>query len=398
LSDDKTHGLKRASKSRLKLDEEYKILGVLGMGGMAEVYKAEQTSLGRMVAIKKLKSGLNQNPEMLERFLREGKSAANLQHENIVQIYQMGEIDAEHYIIMEYVEGRDLKSMVKTAGPIPWRIAALIVRGIAQGLSFAHQRGFIHRDIKPGNIMISHRGEVKIMDFGIVRRIDSELTQTGAFLGTPSYMSPEQLKGEGVSSKSDLFSLGILFYEILSAQKPFRAENETSLVLKIINEKEKPVRKLNPLVPWRAARVLKRLLKKDPRKRFENADELSKALERLLGEDFVARSAEQIAAYLLSIAGRLDEDKTRQAAEPESEPSEAHVVVKGPKTARTLKKAGERTRKSRREKTDADESETKWLVQTLILMTVILGLILAAYFLQAHGWLKYILAIPRLFH
>jgi len=395
LTEDKSQATRRGvGKARLKLDEEYVILGELGKGGMAEVFKAEQNSLLRIVAIKKLKSTLAQNPEMLERFFREGKSAANLQHENIVQIYQMGEKEGEHYIVMEYVEGLDLKTILKKAGPIPWRIACLMVRETALGLGFAHQRGYIHRDIKPGNIMVSKLGEVKIMDFGIVRRIDSELTQTGSFLGTPSYMSPEQLKGENISGRSDLWSLGIMFYEIMAGEKPFKADSEAALLNKILNEKEKPVRKINPQVPRRVARLLKRLLQKDPKKRFESAGELAKALEHLLGEDYAAASGEEISAYLAEVEGGPVEDKTKKTQQLDSEPA-IQVAQKRPKAARTLKKS---KTAARRQIVEDEDTENKWLVQTMILMAATLGLILILYFLQAHDLLKYLLKIPELFH
>lgn len=396
MTEDKGQAGKRLSRSRLKLGEEYKLLGMLGIGGMAEVFKAEQTSLGRIVALKKLKSSLTSNPEMLERFFREAKSAANLQHENIIQVYQMGEVEGEYYIVMEYVEGRDLKNAVKAAGPVPWKIAALIIREIALGLSFAHQRGFIHRDIKPGNIMLSHKGEVKIMDFGIVRRLDSDLTQTGAFLGTPSYMSPEQLQGENITPRSDLFSLGVLFYEILAGDKPFRAESEASLVYKIMNQKEQPVRKLNPGVPRRVARVLKRLLKKEPGKRYESAAELARVIEHMLGESYVNLAAEEIAAYLSELEKRPDEDKTRKTSEVESEPAQVELKRKSVKAARTA--LNQEARRKARPKAPAEESETGWLVQTLLLMAVTLGLILLLYFLQAHGWLKHLVDLAKIFH
>jgi eukaryotic-like serine/threonine-protein kinase len=395
LTEEKSQATRRGGgKSRLKLDEEYVILGELGKGGMAEVFKAEQSSLSRIVAIKKLKTTLGQNPEMLERFFREGKSAANLQHENIVQIYQMGEKDGEHYIIMEFVEGSDLKTILKKSGSIPWRIACLMMREVALGLGFAHQRGFIHRDIKPGNIMVSHRGEVKVMDFGIVRRIDSELTQTGSFLGTPSYMSPEQLKGEGISGRSDLFSLGVMFYEIMAGEKPFKADTEAALVNKILNEKERPVRKVNPLVPRRVARLLKRLLLKDPKKRFEDAGELARAIEHLLGEEYAAASGEEISYYLAELETAPEQDRTRKTSQPDSEPAKP-VVVKRPRAAKAMKTSKTSTRRAL---IQDDSSENKWLIQTLILMAGTLGLILILYFLQAHDLLKYLLKIPEIFH
>ena len=369
-------------KERLKLGEEYRIIAQIGSGGMAEVYKAEQVSLERLVAIKKLKSSLAENPEMLERFFREGKSAAHLQHENIVQVYQMGEAQKEHYLVMEYVEGRDLKNVLKTSGPLPWEIACLIVRQVAQGLDFAHQRGYIHRDIKPGNIMITTQGEVKIMDFGIVRRVDSELTQTGSFLGTPSYMSPEQLKGEGISPKSDLFSLGVVLYELVSGEKPFKAENEASLVQKIINQKPTTVRKHNPLVPRRVWRIIKRLLQKNPKKRFSSAQELIESLDRLLGRKLVLNVNQEIAQFLNQLQTQA-EDKTKRVEEISSE-----LVKIGKK--RTAKK-------TRKKKTPppAQEKELDWLAKTLILMIVIIAIILLFYFLHSHNYLDRIIEFFR---
>jgi len=386
LTEDRTSSSKRPSKNRLKLEQEYKILGILGIGGMAEVYKAEQTSLARMVAIKKLKPALSANPEMMERFFREGSSAANLQHENIVQIYQMGQAETDHYLVMEYVEGKDLKTMLKTSGRLPWEVAGLIARGIARGLHFAHTRGFIHRDIKPGNIMLSFRGEVKIMDFGIVRRIDSELTQTGAFLGTPSYLSPEQLKGLGVTASSDLFALGVVLYELLAGEKPFRGDSEQALILKISTEKEKNVRKYGSEIPRRLARIVKRLLKKNPDARFSDAEELARALENLLGKKAVADADRILAEYLRQVENLSETDRTKRADQVDSEP-----VQMEPKTARKAKsRLKTRTGAKKPERSiignewPAPGPEAGWMLKTVILLAAVLLLILAGYFLSLH--------------
>lgn len=398
MNEDKPQSPKGKLKQRLLLDEEYRVLSSLGTGGMAEVYRAEQVSLNRTVAIKKLKSSLGQNPEMLERFYREGKSTANLQHENIVQVYQMGKAGEEYYIVMEYVEGKDLKSILKVSGPISWQIAGLIIQEVAKGLGFAHQRGYIHRDIKPGNIMVSQRGEVKIMDFGIVRRIDSELTKTGAFLGTPSYMSPEQLKGENITPGSDLFSLGVVFYEILAGEKPFRAETEPSLIHKIVNEKPKSIRKLNPGVPWRMARIIKRLLNKNPKKRFESAEELAKALEKMLGRAIISRAEAEIAVYLAGIGELGQEEKTRRVKDYAGKESEELVQVeplkKGRKTSR--KTQASKAQSSLRVKSEQNSiEEAKWMLKTIILMAVSLGLILIIYFLNASGVISKLIKLFR---
>ncbi len=393
MTEDKTSSPKRPSASakhggRLKLEQEYKILGILGIGGMAEVYKAEQTSLSRMVAIKKLKPALSSNPEMMERFFREAQSAANLQHENIVQIYQMGRSDTDHYMVMEYVEGKDLKSILKTAGRVNWQLAGLIARGIALGLHFAHQRGFIHRDIKPGNIMLSFRGEVKIMDFGIVRRIDSELTQTGAFLGTPSYMSPEQLKGLGVTPRSDLFALGVLLYELLAGEKPFRADNEQALILKISTEKEKNVRKYNSEISRRLARIVKRLLKKNPEQRFADAEELALALEKLLGKNAVAAGDLMIAEYLRTVDGLSEADRTKKADQLDSEPVQMEPKAKTRKLQLKTKTGSKKSERSIIGNEWQERGlESSWMVKTVILMAAVLLLILIGYLVNLHPWI-----------
>ncbi len=387
MTEDKTQPPKHGSKGRLKLDQEYKIIGLLGVGGMAEVFKAEQTSLSRMVAVKKLKAALSQNPEMMERFLREAQSGANLPHENIVQVYQMGMADNEHYIVMEFVEGMDLKNILKSAGKIPWQIAGLILRGVAQGLLFAHQRGFIHRDIKPGNIMLSFRGEVKIMDFGIVRRMDSELTQTGAFLGTPAYMSPEQLKGQGVTAKSDLFSLGIVAYEIMTGEKPFKAETEQAMILKITTEKEKAVRSHNPEVPRRLARMVKRILKKNPAKRFNDAEELIQALDRVLGRKTVSQGDELIAQYLRMVRGLTEQDRTKKADQLDSEPVRVATRERSKKSRAKSKASPKDDSRGIIGEEWAPSGESDWMLKTVILMVATLALILIGYLLQSQGYL-----------
>ena len=286
--------------ARRELREQFEILDRLGSGGMAEVYLARQDSLERLVAIKELKPAFAANPELYERFLREARTGAALIHEHIVPVYLFGEGERDPFIVLEYVEGADLKAAIAASGGIPPRIALLIFHAVAQALAYAHQRGLIHRDVKPGNIMLGKKGEVKLMDFGIVRPTDSDLTRTGAFLGTPSYMAPEQFQGEKLTPAADQFSLGVVFYEALTGVKPFRDDDETSLSKKVQTQREVPPRRLNPEIPRKLQRVVKRLLAKKPHQRFLETRELVTVLEKMLTKTERTRGTEILAAFLAS--------------------------------------------------------------------------------------------------
>jgi len=252
---------------------------------MATVFKAMQNSLDRIVAVKEIKPAFAAHPELAERFKREAKTAAGIVHQNIVQVYNFGEPKKGGlFIVMEYVEGQDLKTLLAQAGPVPPVIAALIGHEVAYALAYAHERGLVHRDVKPGNIMVSSHAEIKLMDFGIVRERDSDLTKTGAFLGTPSYMSPEQLLGEEVNPTSDIFSLGVVLYEILAGEKPFKADSDSTLSKKVRTEKQRKLRSLNPEVPRKLQSIVNKCLNKRPEKRFQSGEELARALQKCMGK------------------------------------------------------------------------------------------------------------------
>jgi len=307
--------------ARRELREKFEILGHLGSGGMAEVYLARQDSLERLVAIKELKPAFASNPELYERFLREARTGAGLTHQHIVPVYQFGEGEHGPFIVLEYVEGVDLKTAITRSGGLPSRIALLIFSAVAKALVYAHQRGLIHRDVKPANVMLGKNGEVKLMDFGIVRATDSDLTRTGAFLGTPSYMAPEQFQGEKLTPAADQFSLGIVFYEALTGIKPFRADDETSLSKKIQTQREVPPRRLNPEIPRRIQRVMKRLLAKKPQQRFRETQELVDVIEKMMTYPERTRGAEILAEFFVS-SGVL-EGKERTTVVVGGKPKEA---------------------------------------------------------------------------
>jgi eukaryotic-like serine/threonine-protein kinase len=262
------------------VDGRYRVLGRLGSGGMADVYCAEDLQLGRNVALKVLHSRFAADSEFRERFRREARSAAGLQHQNVVSIYDRGEWDGNYYIAMEYLDGRSLKEIVSRDGPLaPERAIDLTIQ-VLRAVRFAHRRGIIHRDIKPHNVIVDEEDRAKVTDFGIARAAGaSDMTQTGSIMGTAQYLSPEQAQGHAVSEPSDLYSAGIMLYELLTGRLPFDGESAVTIALKHVNERPVPPSMINPAVPPELEGVVMRALEKDPRMRFPDADAFIAALE-----------------------------------------------------------------------------------------------------------------------
>jgi beta-lactam-binding protein with PASTA domain/predicted Ser/Thr protein kinase len=260
------------------IDGRYRVLRRLGSGGMADVYLAEDQQLGRQVALKLLYRHLAEDVQFVERFRREASSAAGLQHPNIVGIFDRGEWDGTYYIAMEYVEGRTLKDIVRERGPAPSEAAVDVVLQILRALRYAHQRGIVHRDIKPQNVLIDEDGRVRVTDFGIARAGASDMTETGSIMGTAQYLSPEQAQGRAVDARSDLYSTGIVLYELLTGRLPFDAESPVAVALKQVSEPPLPPRELDPAIPPALEAVVLRALEKDPARRFADADEFIEAL------------------------------------------------------------------------------------------------------------------------
>src|SRR5512138_3823519 len=236
---------------------------------MAVVYKAVQESLNRTVAIKALKTAVATDSQFAIRFEREALSLAQLQHENIIHVYDFYKEQGAFFIVLEYVEGIDLYDLLERCGRLPLDVAAIIAMQVARALDYAHYAGIIHRDIKPANIMLSRSGGVKLMDFGIARdpSFAGDLTETGTGLGTPSYMSPEQILGDKLDFRSDLFSLGIVLYQMVTGRKPFVEDEQKSVMHKIRLEKYPSPRKLNAEIPRELDRILARCMQKLPRDR-----------------------------------------------------------------------------------------------------------------------------------
>src|ERR687892_206214 len=218
------------------IDGRYRVVERLGSGGMADVYCAEDSQLGRRVALKVLHQRFAEDQQFVERFRREASSAAGLQHPNIVGIYDRGEWDGTYYIAMEYLEGRTLKELVRAHGPMPPEAAIGVTIQVLRAARFAHKRGIVHRDLKPHNVMLDDEGRVKVTDFGIARAGASDMTETGSIMGTAQYLSPEQAQGHAVDARSDLYSVGIMLYELLTGKVPFNADSAVTIAPKPVSD------------------------------------------------------------------------------------------------------------------------------------------------------------------
>jgi serine/threonine-protein kinase len=259
---------------------KYRVLEEIGRGGMAVVYRARQESLDRIVAIKELDiARTGSDPKALARFQLEAKAAASLDHPCIITIHDFWERSSKAYIAMEFVDGLELKEVLHFLGSVDPVTAARIGIELCHALSYAHERGLIHRDIKPGNVMLSSLGQVKLADFGIVLVTGStDLTTTGQVIGTPSYMSPEQIRGEQLGPASDIFSLGVVMYEMVTGVKPFQGPSDVAVTHAIIHRRPARIRRLAPEVPRRLARVIMKCLRKKPGRRYLTMNDVAEAL------------------------------------------------------------------------------------------------------------------------
>ncbi len=263
----------------------YQVLRRLGRGGMADVYLAEQKSLNRQVALKILKGTLARDQAFVRRFHNEAQAAASLVHANIVQVHEVGCIDGVHYIAQEYVAGQNLKQWLTRHGPADTGGAVHILRQVVAALHRASQHGIIHRDIKPENIMLAKTGEVKVADFGLARVTTEgqavDLTQVGVTMGTPLYMSPEQVEGRPVDPRSDLYSLGVTCYEMLAGRPPFEGETPLAVAVQHLKSEPRRLENLRPDLPGGLCRIVHRMLAKDPADRYQSPAELMRELRSL---------------------------------------------------------------------------------------------------------------------
>jgi eukaryotic-like serine/threonine-protein kinase len=311
-------------------DGRYRILRKLGSGGMANVYLAEDEELGRQVAIKILNDRHASDDQFVERFRREAKNAAGLSHPNIVSVYDRGEAEGTYYIAMEYLEGRSLKERILADGPLPISVASEVTRQILRALGFAHRRGIVHRDIKPHNVLLAQDGpgegepRFKVTDFGISRTTASQMTEAGSIVGTAQYLSPEQARGAPVDQRSDIYSVGVVLYELLTGKLPFAGETPLEIAMKHLSEVPTPPSELRPEIPADVDMVVLRALAKDPEDRFQSAEEMEHELTRVAGGGSVSAETAEAATAVLSGAGLADTAPTmvsrKPVVAPEDEP------------------------------------------------------------------------------
>src|SRR5262245_1491616 len=255
----------------------------LGQGGMGAVYLAHHPGLNRAVAIKVLPGDLASNPEFRERFFREARLAARLEHPNVVQVHDVGEEQGIHYISMQYIEGKSLDGILREKKKLALGEALAITKRVAVALAAAAKLGIVHRDIKPHNILVSKEGVVKVADFGLAKDEDANrsISEPGTIMGTPYYMSPEQAKGEKVDPRGDIYSLGATLYHMLTGKRMFDGGTPVSIVMKQISEEPVPLREVDPSIPEPVAAVVAKMLQKDPARRYASAEELIRALDEI---------------------------------------------------------------------------------------------------------------------
>src|SRR5579872_317313 len=265
------------------LGERYQLQEPIGRGGMATIYRGHDMRMDRVVAIKVLRDIYSTDPKFVTRFQREAKAASSLQHPNIVQVYDYGQTDGNYFIVMELIEGTDLRRYLRSRGVLDIERAIIIAHDVALGLGAAHRRGIVHRDVKPQNVLVGRDGSIKLTDFGIAsvyKDINAErLTTTGMTLGTVQYYAPEQAQGEIVSPAADIYALGIVMYEMLCGRTPFDGDTPVAVAMRHIQDTPDPPSTYNPRIPPGLERIILRCLEKDPRNRYRDGDALAYALE-----------------------------------------------------------------------------------------------------------------------
>lgn len=269
--------------------KRYQVIEEIGRGGMGRVYKAADKELSRIVALKMIKPERSADPDIVEKFKKEINLASQISHDNVCRIHDLGEIAGIKYISMQYIEGQNLREFIQTSKKLSTETAIPIIEQICHALTAAHKKGVIHRDLKPKNIMLDKKGNAYVMDFGIAKSLEAEdTTKSGVVMGTPAYISPEQAEGEKADTRSDIYSLGAIMYEMMTGEPPFKADSIPSLLHKHVTEAPKPPSQLNPQIPNQLEKIIMKCLKKSPEKRYQEPDEIINAIEEVKPEIIVA--------------------------------------------------------------------------------------------------------------
>jgi beta-lactam-binding protein with PASTA domain len=309
------------------VDGRYRVLRRIGSGGMADVYCAEDSHLGRQVAIKVLHRRFAQDQEFVERFRREAKSAAGLNHPNVVGVFDRGEHEGTYYIAMEFLTGRTLKDIVTAEAPLPQDRVIDIGTQILEAAGFAHRHGVIHRDFKPHNVIVDEHGHAKVTDFGIARAGASEMTETGSIMGTAQYLSPEQAQGHAVTATSDIYSIGVMLYEMLAGRLPFEGDSAVAVALKHLSEAPAPISQWRPDVHPALEAVVMAALAKDPAQRWQSAEDLAAALEAARAQIEAGHNGGQDTAAFAPIPMPADEATAATQPAGATAPALAPVAV-----------------------------------------------------------------------
>ena len=312
---------------------DFQVLRRLGQGGMGQVYLAEQQSLTRKVALKILRPDLAANSSALQRFQNEAKAVAKLSHANIVQVYAFGEWEGLHYVAFEYVEGKNLNQYLTKKGPPELLLALSLMRQVAAALQRAGEAGITHRDVKPENILLTRKGEVKVADFGLSLDVHQpeNLTQTGVTMGTPLYMSPEQVEGNDIDPRSDIYSFGVTCYHLLSGNPPFQGSTPFEVALKHVREAPKPLETIRPDLPPELCAVVRKMMEKEPESRYQTAKEILKDLAKL--RSFITGQTD----YVPLIA---TQEKTQKVAIPSTSDSATEALPKPRRPRRPQRRMG----------------------------------------------------------
>lgn len=355
-----------------KINDRYEIIRSIGEGGMANVYLGYDTILDRNVAIKVLRGDLSNDEKFVRRFQREALSASSLAHPNIVEMYDVGEDDGTYYIVMEYVDGKTLKQLLKKRGTLTLSEAIDIMSQLTDGMAHAHDSYIIHRDLKPQNIMIKDDGQIKITDFGIAMALNStQLTQTNSVMGSVHYLPPEQASGKGCTIKSDIYSMGIIFYELLSGSLPFRGDNAVEIALKHMREPLPSLRAENPSIPQSIENIIKRATAKNPKNRYESARSMHEDLLTALDE---SRMDEPVLEY------KYPENENEGKKVKKADSNDEKKTDNEENTDKVVDEENEEVIAKKVEDIEDKKNKTVIIVLSIIFVVILIGLI-ATFFL-----------------